>query len=166
MRYYDVLYREAAALGSARLRKTPSSPVDEEGSDLDLVDGGFPDWLSSDTGMRLCSPAMRSALDSSATSRDRLEWSSKRVHSGPEVREYWQLALPMPLINSLGAGTIRAGDFVVKPVFRRSALDGHAVFTYVEGGDRTLMVDQATAKKLRRCTGLECSAVPLVEDSA
>lgn len=126
MKYFHIFFDdsdEAACLGTGRSRSKELFFLPDRGPianwvtpELDLVDGGFPDYLATDLGLRVCSDRMRRVLQASASPTDVLQWLPAEVVCGSEIRHYWVLHFPEP-VKALGKRTIRSGDGgVVKPV--------------------------------------------------
>lgn len=165
MKYYNVFLEEADDLGTGRsgndveIDLPDSGPVtDWHVPKLDLVGGGFPDYLASDLGCRICSSRMRKILDSEKSETDVVQWLPVSVKANGGVRRYWLLHFPEP-VEALGTRTIWQDKFVVKAVLSESRLRGHAVFTYPGDEGLALVVNERVkdALALAECTGLECA---------
>lgn len=169
MKYFKVLFHEFEDLGTGRARSSELEFLPDGGQvgnwtppELDLVDGMFPDYLANDLGYRLCSQKMREVLSASKTDRDELQWLPASVFCGGEARSYWALHFTTPA-DVLSSKTVRHGDMVVKPVFSRAKLNGHAVLTYPGSEGVGWLVDERAraALELAGCTGFEFGLAPL-----
>lgn len=165
MKYYSIYFDDSEDFGIGRSRSEELRFLPDRGSvdewvapTLDLVEGTFPDYLSSDLSVRLCSDRMRHILQSSASPTDVLQWLPVQVLRGDDARDYWVLHFPEP-VCALGKQTIWQGDFVVKPVLSKARLRGHAVLTYPGAEGVALVVNEKArnALALASCTGFECA---------
>jgi hypothetical protein len=170
--YYQVLFPEAEepfgvawAEERQELFFLPESGCVEGWKPLtmQLRDGEFSDYLGNNLGCRLCSPKLRSILETRASASDRLQWLNVFVTLSDDIREYFILHFPTPIDCLDPLHTIRSGDFVVKPVLAAAAVSGHDVFTYPGSGELCWFVSDTVkgAIKSARCTGLMLSKAPM-----
>jgi len=127
---------------------------------LDLRQGEFADYLSSDLGCRLCSSKLREVLQSHASRDDELQWLEVDIKSDSECRPYFILHFPVrPDILNREESIFAAGFFVVKPVLAKAAIGEHQIFTYPGGGDRSMYVTSKVKRAIQSegCTGLKFS---------
>ena len=170
-RFYKVLFDEQPDLGVAQTlaeRDLFFLPYSGRVSDwqpptLELRDGGYPDYLASTLGCRLCSDKLRSILDAHAGPADELQWLPVRVRSGRQERPFFVLHFPSPPDVLDKTETIFAGSFVVKAVLSDSAVADYRVFGYPECGELPLLIaeDVKIAIERERCTGMEMAPVPV-----
>lgn len=165
--YYQVLFDEDGVFGVAKtiekgdLFTLPYSGAVEGWQPLmlDLIEGDFADYLSSNLGCRMCSKRLQDILEAHASSDDMLQWLPVIVRRGVEQRIYSILHFPNPpdILNK--DKSIFAGEFVVKPVISKSAIGSHKVFAYPKAGETKLFVNEQVkiAVEAAGCTGLELS---------
>ncbi|MBU1239032.1 hypothetical protein KKF84_13295 [Myxococcota bacterium] len=101
---------------------------------FELRDILYSDFLMTDAGWNLFSPAFREVLDAHAVEEDGLRWCQVTVKREEEHREYHTYyfdAVPDVLNQD---DTIFAGDFVVRPSFRAAEAESARVITVDEAG--------------------------------
>ena len=169
--YYQLLFQEEDALGVAHAPTPtqglilPSLGLVESWKPLQfwLKDGKYPDYLANDLGYRLCSERLRGILDRYASPIDLLQWLEAEIRSTTDSRKYYILHFPNSP-NVLDPNrTIVAGNFVVKAVLSKCAVDGHHVFGYPNCGQLPLFVsdDVRQAIKKEKCIGIHIAGVPM-----
>ncbi len=172
MKYFAIRYEDAEHFGTGQtVDKRPLffPPYEGRIDDwqelvLDLRDGDYPDYLSSNYCGRICSERMRRILDESATKDDHLQWLSVKVRHRGEVRQYYYLHFPHPPDVLHPQKTIFAGkDAVVKPILRAEALAPHAVFTFPKDEGESLIVSEVVKNRIleRALCGLELDRMPV-----
>jgi len=169
--YYKVLFDEDGVFGVAQtvekgdLLTLPYSGVVENWQPLvlELRQGDFADYLSSNLGCRLCSDRLKGVLQNGASSDDELQWLAVEVHRGAEKRPYWVLHFPNPPDVLNRNKSILAGEFVVKPVLSRDAIISHQVFSFPKGGKLPLFVAESVERVIKAAgfTGMELSRAPV-----
>jgi hypothetical protein len=165
--YYKVLFDEDNVFGIAKtiedggLFTLPYAGIVKGWQPLilDLIEGDFADYLSSNLGCRMCSTSLQDILSTHASSDDELQWLPVSVRRGVEHRTYSILHFPNPPDVLNKAKSIFAGGFVVKPVLSGSAIGNRRVFSFPKGGELPLFVDEQVkiAIETAGCTGLELS---------
>lgn len=142
-----------------RDRQLASSSRVEEWHELALVSDAddLVDYLPNNVGVRLCSPRMRAAIDSSVGPLDKLQWLPATVsdRSGT-TNPYSVLHLPGPHDFLDEAESVVVGDFVVKPVFSWAKVRGRTVLRVPES-TVTLIVTDAVRDSLltAACSGID-----------
>jgi hypothetical protein len=169
--YYKVLFQDNETLGvgytveQRDLFFLPDSGRVENWQPINLVlrDGGFPDYLASNLGCRLCSEVLKRILDDGAAPADELQWLEVRVRKDTEQRPYYILHFPNPPDVLDKSRTIFAGDFVVKAVLSIEKTKDHRVFAYPGCGCLPLFVAGDVNRAIQKhvCTGLEISRAPV-----
>lgn len=128
-----------------------------------LCDGGFPDYLSSDLGGRICSERLKTILSQGASSKDVLQWLEVSVKTGRTVKNYHILHFPRPPCVLNADKTVFAGDdFVVKAVLCAKAIEPHSVFCYPKNEGIALFVSENVKQAIEkaRCTGIDFYKAP------
>lgn len=122
---------------------------------LELRDGGYPDYLASNIGSRMCSTRLKDILQSLAAPIDELHWLPIEVTLGTESRPYWILHFPNPPDVLNKERTIFAGCCVVKPVLAKEVVGNHQVFSYPRAGQLKLFVSEQVKRAIEAagCTG-------------
>ncbi len=172
MAYYRILFLEEEHLGvghttiQKELFFLPDAGKVENWKPivLELKDGGYPDYLASNLGCRLCSERLKAILADNASPSDVLEWLEVVVKSGSMARPYFILHFPEPAdVLDRNESTL-VDDFVVKPVLADAAAKGHHVFAYPKCGCLPLFVSDNVRRKIltANCTGIEFSRLPVV----
>ena len=169
--YYQICFDEDGVFGVAKtiekgdLFTLPYSG-DVEGWQpliLDLIEGDFADYLSSNLGCRMCSKRLKDIFDAHASSDDKFQWLPVIVRRGIKQCIYSILHFPNPPDVLNKDKSIFAGEFVVKPVLSKSAVGKHQVFSYPKAGELKLFVSKQVkiAIEAAGCTGLELSRAPV-----
>jgi len=169
--YYKVLFDAKNVFGVARtvekggLFTLPYAGVVDGWQPfvLELREGEFADYLSSNLGCRLCSDRLKGILQNGASPDDELQWLPVEVHRGAEKRPYWILHFPNSPDVLNRNKSILAGDFVVKPVLSTDAIVSHQVFSFPKGGKLPLFVAGPVKRAIEAagCTGMELSHAPV-----
>ena len=169
-KFYKVLFKEhesrgvGYAVGIDGLFFLPDSGVVENWQPLvlQLRDGGFPDYLASDLGCRMCSERLKTILDRNAASSDVTQWLDATVIMYGEERRYYILHFPQPPDILDKTKSIFAGSFVVKPVLSADLAGPHCVFGYPNCGKLPLIVCERAKRAILAsgCSGIEFSKVP------
>ena len=98
---------------------------------VDLHEGGYADYQGSDLGWRLCSERLRQIFDDAAGNSDVFQWLPVTVIWGSAERPHYVLHFPEPPdLLDVTETLYGPDDLVIRPAFRRSALEGHNVFCY------------------------------------
>ena len=170
-KYYKVLFDDQGSYGVARTTERGElfalsdrrRVEDWKPLALELRDGTFADYLASNLGCRLCSERLRSILHDHASPLDQIQWLNVEVFRGTEKRTYAILHFPSPPDVLNMTMSIVAGDFVVKPVLSKQAVEGHDVFSFPNGGELPLFVSEPVKRAIvaAGCTGLELSQAPI-----
>jgi len=172
MRYYSLFHAEDGRYGIGRAPHTPvlMAPLKgriEEWDPLivELCDGCFPDYLSSDVTNRICSQRMRELLDCHAAAGDILQWLDVHVRYGEEERKYYFLHFPAPpdvLHRERSTFVIGEDDMVIKPVLDEQAAQRHSVFTYIGRQRSALVVAEVVMKAILEAglTGIDFDGMP------
>jgi len=164
---YKVLFAEEGVFGVAKVTAKvdlfalpySSRVVDWQPLVLDLIEGEFADYLSSNLGCRMCSRCLQDILDAHASSDDELQWLPVIVRRGSDQRAYSILHFPNAPDVLNKHKTLFAGEFVVKPVLSQSAIGSHRVFSFPKGGELPLFVSEHVkiAMEAAGCTGFQLS---------
>ncbi|MFO0428202.1 MAG: imm11 family protein [Planctomyces sp.] len=130
---------------------------------LELQEGDFADYLSSNLGCRLCSDRLRCIFQACASPHDEFQWLAVDVCRAAETRAYWILHFPNPPEVLDRKQSIAAGDFIVKPVLSNAATICHHVFSYPKAGALKLFVAESVKRAINAasCTGMEFSPAPI-----
>jgi hypothetical protein len=130
---------------------------------LELREGDFSDYLSSTLGCRLCSPRLRNILDEYRSVDDEIQWLPVTVRKGEMACVYAVLHFPHPPDVLNKDKSIFAGEFVVKPVLSRTAVENHHVFAYPKAGEAKLFISGQVKMAIESagCTGMELSCAAI-----
>ena len=131
---------------------------------LELRQGTFSDYLSTNYASRVCSERLRAILDSHATKEDPLQWLRVKVCSAGEERPYFILHFPEPpdVLDEEACVWFR-GEILIKPVFSRARLVRHNVFTFPGETGVYLFVSEEVKRSIESagCTGIQFSRAPV-----
>lgn len=162
-KYYQIFYNDDVSGFGKSLEDDlfflPKNGIIKEWSSikLELIDGGFSDYLASSLGCRLCSKKLKSLFQENAGIDDNIQWLDVDVKKGNEVQQYYILHFPSPPNNLCQEDSIFAGEFVVKPVLKSSLIENCHVFAYPNAGSLKLFVSEQLKEliKSENITGLE-----------
>lgn len=115
---------------------------------MELRQGLYADFLSNETGGRLCSSKLREIIEENRTAIDSLEWLEVDVLCGDEVRPYAFLHFPLDLDILNEDMTKRVDGFIIKPVFDTAKIYGRNIFSIPGQSSIRLYVSEVMKRKI------------------
>lgn len=133
---------------------------------LTLSGGELRDYLLNDVGWRLCSPALRDAVEAARHESDAIQWLPVFVDDGRMKHPYFVLHFPVTFdLLSREQSVFDKSGGLIKAVYDEDAIGEHRVFPQPDAVVLSFVVAEPVHFQLRRAalTGLTFEPVPIAK---